>query len=125
MPAKRGFSKRLLAELDAAKILGVRSGTEHRVTAVWVVVVEGRVFARSWQDKPTGWYRAFKAEPRGSIEVNGKEVAVRALTVRSQRLRDAVSDAYAQKYDTKASQKWVSGFAQPERSINTVEFIPA
>ena len=44
--------------------------------------------------------------------------------VRSARWRDAVSAAYAQKYNTKASQKWVDGFAQPERSVNTVELIP-
>lgn len=125
MTARRRFSKTELEALDRARILGVRAGAEHRYTGVWVVVVEGRVFARSWNDKPTGWFRAFRAHPEGSIQFGGQEVAVRASVVRSTRLRDAVSAAYGEKYDTKASQKWVDGFAEPERVVNTVELTPA
>ncbi len=123
--ARRRFPAETLAALAKAKILGVRAGTEHRYTGVWVVVVEQRVFARSWNDKPTGWFRAFRAQPLGSIRFGEEEVEVRAKLVRSARLREAVSAAYARKYNTKASQKWVDGFAAPERSVNTVEIIPA
>jgi hypothetical protein len=35
-----------------------------------------------------------------------------------------VTDAYAQKYNTKGSRKWVEGFAEPERQLTTLEFIP-
>ena len=89
------------------------------------VVVERRVFVRSWNDRPTGWYRAFRAEPLGAISVGGTELAVRARAVRSERLRDAVTQAYAGKYHTKASEKWVRGFAEPERAGNTLELVPA
>ena len=47
------FADAVVDTLNDAKILGVRAGTEHRYTGVWVVVVEGRVFVRSWNDKPT------------------------------------------------------------------------
>ena len=76
---------------------------------------------RSWNDKPTGWYRAFRVEPRGSIQLVGREISVRARRTRSERLRDAVTRAYAEKYDTKASQKWVRGFAEPGRAVTTLE----
>lgn len=125
MPAQRRFPPPVLDALARAKILGVRAGFEHRHTGVWVVVVEGRVFARSWNDKPTGWYRAFRGEPRGTLQFGDREVEVRADTVRSARLRDAVTAAFAEKYNTKASQKWVRGFAEPQRVANTLEFIPA
>src|SRR6266567_8911220 len=75
MTAPRRFSEATLQELANAKILGVRAGSEHRYTGVWVVVVEGRVFVRSWDDKPTGWYRAFLAQPLGSIQLAGREIA--------------------------------------------------
>jgi hypothetical protein len=91
---------------------------------VWVVVVDDRVFVRSWNDKPTGWYRAFLEEPRGSIQVDAREIRVRAKQTRSQRLREGVSRAYAEKYDTKASLKWVTGFAEPEREATTLELVP-
>ncbi len=108
-----------------AKILGVRAGTEHRYTGVWVVVVDDRIFARSWSDKPTGWFRAFKKQPQGMIQIGELEVPIEAKPVRGARRRDAVTAAFAEKYNTKGSQKWVEGFAEPERAANTLEFVPA
>jgi hypothetical protein len=124
MTAARRFSGPALEELANAKILGVRAGAEHRYTGVWVVVVERRVFVRSWNDKPTGWYRAFRVQPLGSIQVAGREIAVRARQLRGEQLRDAVTRAYAEKYDTKASEKWVRGFAEPGRAATTLELVP-
>jgi hypothetical protein len=120
----RRFAERVVETLDEAKIIGVRAGETHKYTGVWVVVVEGRVFVRSWNDKPTGWYRAFRAEPRGSIEIGDAERRVRGRPTRSERLRDAVSRAYAVKYPTKGSRKWVRGFARPTRAAHTMEFVP-
>jgi hypothetical protein len=125
MTTSRRFSDQDLAALAQSKILGVRSGADHRYTGVWVVVVGRRVFVRSWNDKPSGWYRAFRAEPRGSIIVGTTEIAVRAQHVRSGRSRKAVTEAYAAKYDTKASEKWVRGFAEAEREATTLELVPA
>lgn len=114
-----------LVQLDRAKILGVRSGGEHRYTGVWPVVVEDRLFVRSWNDKPTGWYRAFRDQPLGSLQAGDREIAIRARPVRSARLRDAVTRAFAAKYPTRGSRKWVEGFAEPHRVINTLELVPA
>ena len=121
MTTSRRFSGPELEMLGTSKILGVRSGTEHRYTGVWVVVVERRVFVRSWSNSPGGWYGAFRKEPRGAVSVGGREIAVRASHVRSERLRHAVTRAYAEKYDTKASERWVRGFAEPEREATTLE----
>lgn len=121
----RRFSRVFLENFAKAKILGVRAGKEHRHTGVWVVVVEDRVFVRSWNDKPTGWFRAFATQREGSVRLNAKEIAVHSRRTRSVRLQIAVSLAYAAKYNTKASEKWVRGFSQPERAINTLELVPA
>jgi hypothetical protein len=123
MTVARRFSGPTLEELAKASILGVRAGTEHRYAGLWVVVVEGRVYVRSWNDKPTGWYRAFRAEPLGSIRLAGREIAIRARQLRGERIRDAVTSAYAAKYDTKGSQKWVRGFAEPHRAACTLELL--
>jgi len=119
------FSDDIIEVARNAKILGVRAGTEHRYTGVWVVVVEDRVFVRPWNDKPTGWFRAFKKEPSGTIQIGKLEIAVRGKPVRSTRIRDAVTAAFGEKYNTKGSQQWVEGFAEPERVLTTLEFVPA
>jgi len=118
------FSGAIVEALSQARILGVRAGSEHRYTGVWPVVVEGRLFVRSWNDKPTGWFRAFKNEPTGTIQTATHEIPVSAKVVRSARLRAAVTVAFGKKYNTKASQKWVQGFAEPARELATLEFVP-
>jgi hypothetical protein len=123
--AARRFPAAVLDALDRAKILGVRSGTEHRYTGVWPVVIDGRLFVRSWSDKPTGWFRAFRVEPRGTISVDDRDIAVVGKVVGSAATRAAVTRAFAAKYDTRASEKWVRGFAEPAREANTLELIPA
>jgi hypothetical protein len=117
------FPQKVIDAIDKSKILGVRSGSEHRYTGVWVVVVNNRVFVRSWNDKPTGWFRAFKKEATGTIQIGDLEVSVRARLVRTARIRDAVTLALAEKYKTKGSLKWVQGFAEPSRVLTTLEFV--
>ena len=92
--------------------------------AVWVVVVDGRVLVRSWNDKPTGWYRAFLAEPTGVVLVGKTEVAVRAKPVKSAKLLDAMESAYAGKYDTKANATYVEGFKTAQRRACSLELVP-
>ena len=123
MSKENKLNKAAVEALRAAKIIGVRAGSEHRYTGVWVVVVEGRVFARSWSDKPTGWFQAFKNEPQGTIQVGEREISVHGKPVRSARLRDAVTEAFAEKYNTKGSRKWVEGFAEEQRLLTTMEFV--
>ena len=49
---------------------------------------------------------------------------MRVAQVRSERLRRAVSEAYAAKYPTKGSLKWVHGFGEPAREATTLEILP-
>ena len=123
--AKR-FSRTIVAACDAAKIFGIRAGakSDHRFTGAWPVVVNGRVYARSWTLTKGGWYRSFLEDPLGVIQVGERELRVRAVRVKSERVRDAVEDAYAEKYDTKASQKYVRGFRTKRRREATIEFQP-
>jgi hypothetical protein len=118
------FADSVVEAVRDAKIIGVRAGTGHHYTGVWVVVVGGRVFVRSWNDRPTGWFRAFREQPSGTIQVGGLEIPVRAKPARGARIRDAVTAAFGEKYNTKASRKWVEGFAEPARALTTLEFIP-
>ena len=121
---KRTFPRALVAAIDASKILGVRAGlrSDHRFVGIWPVVVGGRVFARSWSLKPGGWYRTFLDDPRGTIQVDGREVDVRAVPVTSERIRDAVEEAYAAKYPTPGSRLYVRGFRTKRRREATMEF---
>jgi hypothetical protein len=119
------FSKSVVEVIDAAKILGIRAGTKpHRIIGIWVVVVEGRVFVRSYSLKERSWYRTFLEEPRGLIEFNGKQMKVRPVFTRSERLKKLVDRAYAEKYHTPGSLQFVKGFKQKRRRDTTTELVP-
>ena len=125
MTVARRFSRPVLAAIDASRILGIRAGIRpHRFIGIWAVVVDGQVFVRPWNDKPHGWYRAFLEEPRGRIEIAGREIGVRARRRQGQRLLDAIDRAYKEKYKTPASLKYVAGFARARRRSTTLELMP-
>ncbi len=106
-------------------MLSLRAGSaEHRFTGVWFVLVRGRVFVRPWNDKLTGWRRAFLQEPRGAIALAGRQIAVRARKAGRESLWDEIDHAYGAKYDTAASRKWVRGFSRPRRRQTTMELLP-
>src|SRR5688572_29275070 len=112
--------------VDAAKIMGIKAGAKspHKFVGVWPVVVAGRVYARSWTLTKGGWYHTFLEDPLGTLQVGDREIRVRAVRARSERVRDRVEEAYADKYDTKASQKYVRGFRTARRRDATMEFVP-
>ena len=118
------FSPNLLAAFAATKYMPIRAG-DHRFIPIWVVVVQGRVVVRSWNDKPSGWYRAFLTQPLGHVRIDDRELRVRAVPVRSVRLNDATDDAFASKYTTKANAKYVNGFRALKRKATTLELVPA
>lgn len=122
--AKR-FPNKILETIRDEKILGIRAGIKpHRVIGIWAVVVEGRVFVRSWSMKPRSWYRTFLEEPSGVVVVSGREVPIRAVHTRSERIKDAVSRAYREKYHTPGSLHFVKGFAVKKRRDTTTELVP-
>src|SRR5437899_2981511 len=125
MKAKRRFSENIVAAIRDGKILGIRAGTKpHRIIGIWAVVVEGRVFVRSYTLKPRSWYRRFLEEPRGIIEVNGTQIKVRSIFTRSERLKKLVDRAYAEKFPTPGSRVFVEGFKEKKRRDTTTELVP-
>ncbi len=79
---------------------------------------------RSWSLKPRSWYRTFLEEPRGVIEVNGREIPVRPVFTRNECLKTAVDLAYREKYNTPGSLHFVRGFRLKKRRDTTTELVP-
>jgi hypothetical protein len=119
------FSAAVVAALDKGKILGLRAGDDgHRFIGLWVVVVEGRVFVRSWSLKQRSWWRTFLRTPEGSIQVGKRTLRVRALQTRSERLKAAVSRAYREKYATPGAVQYARDLGRPRSVATTTELLP-
>jgi hypothetical protein len=120
------FATRVINVVDAVRYFGIRAGSgPHRFVGIWAVVVDGRVFVRSWDGKPGGWYHTLLEDPRGVLQVGDRTVRVRARRARGERLLAAIDAAYAAKYRTPGSIEYVQGFSRPPRRARTIELVPA
>jgi hypothetical protein len=125
MKTMRRFADDVVASIRDGKILGLRAGSQpHRFIGIWAVVVDGRVFVRSWSLKPRSWYRTFLKEPRGIIQVADRQILVRAVRTRSERLKSAVDRAYLQKYKTPGSIKYARDLGRAKSRATTTELVP-
>jgi hypothetical protein len=126
MSVRRRFPDDVVAAIRDGKILGIRAGRHpHRVIGIWAVVVEGRVFVRSWSLKPRSWWRTFLEDPHGIIQVGDRTLDVRAVQSRSERVKDAVSRAYLAKYDTPGSVRYARDLGRAKSRATTTELVPA
>jgi hypothetical protein len=124
--AAKRFPTSVTSWIEKSKILGIRAGkTPHRFTGVWPIVVDGRVFVRSWGVRPDGWYATFREVPSGLMQAGERTVRIRAVRTRSERLKAAVDAAYATKFSTPASRKWVKDLCGPKSRDTTTELVPA
>jgi hypothetical protein len=123
--ARRRFPPGTLTAIRDAKILRIRAGTaRHRFIGIWAVVVDGRVFVRSWSVSADGWYRTLREEPRGAMQLGAREISVRAVHTRSARLLDAVDRAYLEKYQTRGSIEYARDLGRPKSRATTTELVP-
>lgn len=128
MKPKTTFPVVVLADIHEERILGIRAGTDskHRVIGIWAVVVDGRVFVRSWSMKPRSWWRTFLEDPNGEIFVAKRKrgIKVRASQVRSEKMKEKVSAAYREKYNTRGSIGYVEDMSRSPSRDTTTELTP-
>ena len=119
------FSKADVTALDHSAVLRIRAGSgDHRFLGIWAVVVQGRVFVRSWNLKAGGWYRTLADERVGAILLDGNELPIRARPARGARLLAAIDRAYLAKYAGPGSRKFARGLASQKRRASTTELLP-
>jgi len=126
MKAKQQFPQEILPALKESSGLQIRTGkARHRFIGIWHVVVNDRVFVRSWSVKENGWYRTFLTEPHGAIHVKKHEAAVVAKRITNKALRDAIDRAYLEKYKTPGALKYAKDLCSAKSRATTLELLPA
>ncbi|MBC7876374.1 MAG: DUF2255 family protein [Anaerolineales bacterium] len=125
MKSKTSFTGDILVTIQKEKILGIRAGADstHKVIGIWAVVVEGRVFVRSYSMKPRSWWRTFLEDPQGIIVIANKEFPIRAVQTRSERLKDLVSAAYKEKYNRPGDIQYVKDMSKKKSRDTTTELV--
>lgn len=108
-------------ELEIAARLA--DGGLHRWTPIWVVVVEGDAYVRTWYRRDTGWFGRAVRSRRARIRVRSLEadVVIDDVGEGPAGLRERLDTAYLDKYGRSGSSSMVGD----EAAATTLRLDPA
>jgi hypothetical protein len=121
------FSKAFLKCINETQITSVRAGKDRtKFTGIWMVEVDSRIFARSYNLSDRSWYTSFLNGNDGDIKCGNEIIPVKGVKHADNNIvTEAINNAYRKKYLVKNyNKKWVDGLLQRERIERTMEFIP-
>jgi len=120
------FPKLFLNCINDTQITSVRAGKDReKFTGIWMVVVDGRIFARSYNLSDRSWYTALLNDESGELKCGKEIIPIKGLKPPDiNNITEAINKAYEKKYLIKGyNKKWVDGLCQSERVARTMEFI--
>jgi hypothetical protein len=123
MPTKTPSSATdLVGAAREAWSVAIRIGSKpHRFIRIWAVVVEERIYARSWSLSPGGWYKTLVAEKRGVLQIGRKEAPFRGVLARDERRKAAIDRAYLRKYPRPSEVQYARDLCSPRSRATTLE----
>ena len=127
MQKLKKFSNAFLKCINETQITSVRVGNERtKFTGIWMVEVDDRIFARSYNLSDRSWYTTFLNGDEGDIKCGKEIIPVNGIKPADlSTIAEDINKAYEKKYLVKTyNKKWVDGLIQPERVVRTMEFVP-
>lgn len=106
------------------EIIGIKAGLQRETFLdIWMVVVNNRIFARSWGFAEKSWYNSFLQDSLGQIQCGDTIFTINAvIPVDIDDLTPHINNAYLTKYSSKQYAKPITGQKHIEK---TMEFIIA
>jgi len=104
------------------EIVGIKAGLQRETFLdIWMVVVNDRIFARSWGFAKKSWYNTFLEDSIGQIRCGKAILSVNACIPSDiDELTSHINNAYLTKYSTKQYAKPIT---EKEHVEKTMEFI--
>lgn len=90
---------------------------------IWVVNVNKRVFARSWNKSARSWFTAFLETGVGQLKYGEKVIDIKGKKLASvEPIQEEINKAYLKRYNQKENVFYSEGITQPEYLDYTMEF---
>ncbi|MGB3616939.1 MAG: DUF2255 family protein [Catalinimonas sp.] len=125
-PAMPRFPADFYAYLRTHTLLGIKGGRMRPTFLdIWMVEVDGRVFARSWGRSERSWFGAMRAEGVGQVRYGERVIDVRGEPlVGDVEMTRRIDEAYRAKYTQPANRPYAEGITRPEYADWTMELLP-
>jgi hypothetical protein len=111
----------LLDETPEVVLLAPRRDGSTSSRPIWVVVVDGTPYVRSYRGPSAIWYRRALENGGAAIELDGHTVEFSIEPVRDEQLNRRISDAFQAKYPSSGATPTMIG---PEVVATTLRLIP-
>lgn len=104
------------------EIIGIKAGEKRETFLdIWMVVINDRIFARSWGFAEKSWYNCFLKDPFGQIKCGESIFNINAcIPADLDDLTLSINNAYLTKYSTKQYAKPITEGKHIEK---TMEFM--
>ncbi|HQV01195.1 MAG: DUF2255 family protein [Bacteroidia bacterium] len=115
----------LLKYINTHSLIGIKAGNDRTAfLEIWMVVVDNRMFARSWGMAEKSWYNSFLQDPLGQIKCGETIYSIKAnIPADNYILKDKINEAYLNKYNSAHNAKYAKGITQEPHISKTMEFI--
>lgn len=119
------FPKDLYQYLRANTLTGIRGGPDReKFLDIWMVEVDGRIFARSWGKSARSWFTAIRDTGSGQIKYGDQVIEITGQVVPADSpLTEKINQAYLEKYTQPENVPYAKGISQPEYAEYTMEFL--
>lgn len=105
-------------------LIGIKAGLDRPdFLNIWMVVVENRIFARSWGFAEKSWYNTFLQNQFGEIKCGDKIFSIAAnIPNDNLEMAEKINSAYLVKYNTGKNIEYANGITQEKHINKTMEF---
>jgi hypothetical protein len=106
-------------------LIGIKAGLERPdFLNIWMVVVDKRIFARSWGFAEKSWYNTFLENPFGQIKCGDRVFSIQAVVPKDKEaITEKINLAYLAKYNTGQNIEYAKGIIEQKHIDKTMEFI--
>ncbi|OXA80767.1 hypothetical protein SAMN05444397_103331 [Flavobacterium aquidurense] len=111
--------------IETHNLIGIKAGLNRETFLdIWMIVVNDRIFARSWGLAEKSWYNSFLQDSKGQIKCGENIFNIKAIVpIDKNNLTSAINNAYLTKYNTDHNIKYAKGIIKAKHIEKTLEFI--
>ncbi len=118
-------NKNAIQYIDSHNLIGIKAGKEREsFLEIWMVIVENRIFARSWGFAERSWYNTFLKDNLGEIKCGETIYKIEAkIPSDLADIENKINQAYLEKYDSGDNSFYAKGITEKEHVEKTMEFV--
>ncbi len=122
MTIKNKFPDEFYEYLEKNTLVKIKGGTQRdKFLKIWMVNVNGRIFARTWEKSKNGWFSILLEEGKGEVKYSDKVIKIEAKRNNNFEINKLIDQAYLKKYNQPQNIEYAKGITQREYTEFTVE----